>query len=533
MNELLNTFPLIALYAELHYRLKYIGSRYYIDEPEILADLPYRIEPGYSIPILLLIKDSHLYPIHLDRVSIYILKSSKILLNKELDYDCHIENAWWEDTIYLNTQGIRGIVQIQVKFNYSVNGKEKQNMNHNFPQSRQKNLECLISEYNYPRDAAVQYGDLHYHTNLTEDMVEYGAPLRASLIAAESMGIDFYCNTDHSYDLDDKPGSWTEIDPELTKWKNSRNEIKCINKDPNLSSFIIPSEELTLHNHKGNNIHALILNNSDYLPGSGDSGEKFFNTNSEYNTQNVHDYLEDESLCIAAHPFNSVPFFQRILLNRGSWKDQDIQHAKISGLQISNGELDSGYHLGVQKWILFLLNGLQKYIYAGNDAHGNFNIYRQIKAPMLTLFEKKEQIFGKYRTGIYAEKQNDIQSAVEALRDGKCFITNGPLINITCEIDNKLYKMGSQIKACSGTIIVHGLSSPEFGEIKYIRILKGVLGEKKESVSFTLLNPRKYEVKQNYNIYADTPCYYRCEIKIDSAKDEIFGLTNPIWFYPS
>ena len=85
-------------------------------------------------------------------------------------------------------------------------------------------------------------------------MVEFGAPLHSTKIAAKAMGLDFFCNTDHSYDLDDKPGSWTEADPSLEKWHKSRNEIHRLNNEKPRNTFIIPSEELTLHNHNGRNI---------------------------------------------------------------------------------------------------------------------------------------------------------------------------------------------------------------------------------------------------------------------------------------
>ena len=83
---------------------------------------------------------------------------------------------------------------------------------HNFPGSSNHILTSYLSPYKYPKGKHIQYGDLHYHTNLTEDMVEYGAPLKETLLISEAMGLDFFCNTDHSYDLDDKIGSWIETD---------------------------------------------------------------------------------------------------------------------------------------------------------------------------------------------------------------------------------------------------------------------------------------------------------------------------------
>ena len=49
-------------------------------------------------------------------------------------------------------------------------------MSHNYPQSSLDYHKCYISKYSLPKDLNVKYGDLHYHTNLTDDMVEFGAP---------------------------------------------------------------------------------------------------------------------------------------------------------------------------------------------------------------------------------------------------------------------------------------------------------------------------------------------------------------------
>ncbi|WP_375182200.1 hypothetical protein, partial [Chryseobacterium sp.] len=77
------------------------------------------------------------------------------------------------------------------------------------------------------------------------------------------------------------PGSWTETDPTLEKWKKSRDEIHKLNIEKPDTTFIIPSEELTLHNLDGRNVHALILNNRSFLPGSGDSTERPFDFRSD------------------------------------------------------------------------------------------------------------------------------------------------------------------------------------------------------------------------------------------------------------
>ncbi|MBC8257174.1 MAG: hypothetical protein H8E85_07695 [Candidatus Marinimicrobia bacterium] len=527
--------PAVLLYAELHFRFKWTGSRYFQKEPEILADLPVRIEPESDIPILLIIKDSHLFPISLKFVEVVIFKSSKIIQSHTFQYNSQININWWDDTIMLNLNGIFGEIEINVEFTYNINGKNKKCTIHNYPLCTHDKLKTYISKYRYPNDDNVLYGDIHYHSNLTEDMVEFGAPLKATLTMAESLGLDFFCNTDHSYDLDDIPGSWTESDPNLEKWNKSRSEIKTLNKNISGKSFIIPSEELSLHNKDGRNVHALILNNSKFLPGSGDGAEEPFNFQADYNTKTVHSSLDKGSLCISAHPFNPVPLVQWFFVKRGKWKLKDIVEDNIAGIQIINGALDEGFYEGLEIWKKLLLGGYKKYIYAGNDAHGNFNIFRQIKTPMLSLFEKKEQLFGEFRTGVHTNGDNKtIETVVTSMKNGNCFVTNGPFINLTYQDNGHIYEMGNAVISNYGIITISIISTPEFGMIKKITIIKGIIGDNKEVDIFTIMNPRKYKLIKDFEINIIGSCYLRCEVEITSNNAKrIFAMSNPIWFSPN
>ena len=59
--QIIFSLPVIFLYAELHFRFKWFISMYFIKEPEIITDVPYRIDPNKKIPILILIKDAKKY----------------------------------------------------------------------------------------------------------------------------------------------------------------------------------------------------------------------------------------------------------------------------------------------------------------------------------------------------------------------------------------------------------------------------------------------------------------------------------------
>ncbi len=50
--------PYLFLYTEMHYRFAIPFSRYYKDEPEILSDIPHRINPNNLVPVMILVKDA-------------------------------------------------------------------------------------------------------------------------------------------------------------------------------------------------------------------------------------------------------------------------------------------------------------------------------------------------------------------------------------------------------------------------------------------------------------------------------------------
>ena len=80
MIELKELFPALGpflLYAELHPRLfpfpNILNRRF----PEILADAPSRINRNSKLPILVLVKDSHLYPVELISVMVEMFQAGE------------------------------------------------------------------------------------------------------------------------------------------------------------------------------------------------------------------------------------------------------------------------------------------------------------------------------------------------------------------------------------------------------------------------------------------------------------------------
>lgn len=522
--------PLFFLYSELHYRFPFIPSLYFVKEPEILSDIPHRIDPGRDIPVFLFIKDADEFNLLLESVTISMFTHKKTHFTKEFILNENITSHFWSKTIHIPQPILKGNIFSEVAFKYQIEKKKKSCVNHNIRTLRYQPFKIHLAENKLPGCETVQWGDLHYHSNLTEDMVEFGAPLDATLTACKAVGLDFICNTDHSYDLDDLQGSWTETDSELKKWNHSRLEINKLNEEFDFSPFMIPSEELTMHNSLGRNVHALILNNDTFLPGQGDGAEKTLDFHSEHNSDTVYNELEEKALCIAAHPFVSIPVMQWLFFKRGVWEDYDILQDRMVGLQILNGEIDSDFLRGVKEWIYYLLKGHRKFIYAGNDAHGNFNIFRQIKIPMIKIEQADKQILGRCRTGVFPEKHNNIESTIKALSKGNCFITTGPYLKFNL---NGNINMGNEFTGQNAKLNISALSSPEFGPILGIRVMQGIIGEKKEVVFLDEVNSKSaFKMELNEHIQINEKGYLRVEVETGGVKAKHLAMTNPIWIIP-
>ena len=183
--------PFFLLYTELHYRFPLNFSRYFIKEPEIIADVPHRINPNNKIPVMVLVKDADKYPILLRDVNIDIYKNSQIAGSNLYLINSKIDKYWWHKTFFVDPKKINGHTNFQVRINYELNGCVKTVTNHNIKILKPIPLNVYISEYNLPGNHLTQYGDIHYHSHLTDDMVEFGAPLKPTLEACKVLGLDF------------------------------------------------------------------------------------------------------------------------------------------------------------------------------------------------------------------------------------------------------------------------------------------------------------------------------------------------------
>jgi len=522
----------ILLYAETHYSFKGIYSRLKKKEPEIIVDVPHRIEPNMSIPVLLLFKDAHLFPIKLKRVELTLIHNRRQVYHKRHQIDKLIQTQleWQIIEVNLN-QKIFGNVQLDVKFQIEINGKKKNYRNDNYRISSHKPFDIYLSQETLPKQHGWVFGDLHYHSSFTADQVEFGAPLEPTALLAKAMGLSFFAATDHSYDLDDYEDNPLKTDLDLSKWKQLHEEIETLNHRQKTPVIIIPGEEVSCGNTGSRNVHMLLLNNKRFISGKGDSAERWFRTNPDFQIDEILRQLENDAVAIAAHPEITPPFLQWLLIRRGKWSLKDYLHERLIGLQVWNSQDNKYLKKGIESWTKLLLMGERKYIFAGNDAHGNFNRFRQIGFPFWTLRENKNEIFGNARTALYLENQISSEEIIKTIKKGRAIITNGPFAQISLENENhERALIGDEISGESFKIRMSAISNHEFGEILSVKLFWGNLVARQEVVIM--------EAKQFNSLYSfektisfrppASPGYFRLEAQ--SKKEGIKKCyTNPIW----
>jgi len=533
--------PPIVLYAETHYRFKYFFSFLKKSEPEIITDAPHRIDPDTSLPILLLIKDADRYPVHFISVTITVLQHKTLLYTEVVQppQPIPITTKYWWRIIELQfrdtLENIFGHFNIIVDVMIEQNGRRKKITNNNHRTSSKQPLHVYRSETKLPSIPGWIFGDTHTHSTYTEDQVEFGSPIGASVALCKAMGLSFFCVTDHSYDLDDAINNFLENDPTLPKWTQLQKEVSEVNQHEQHFT-VVRGEEVSCENSDGKTVHLLLFGSRKFFHGSGDGAERWFKTSCEHTIPSVLNNKELFTAAYAGHPTEEVPFLQQLFLNRGEWTKADMATEGLHGIQILNGECSDHFKNGLDVWRWLLLRGNKKFIAAGNDAHGNFNRFIQIGIPFFTIREKDSQLFGKMKTAIFSLPNEP--AVVKALQQGKSVITNGPLAIIEIETDrNGIGKIGETVQGGKFIYKIKAESTPEFGRFESIRIILGIIGKKEK----TIQEIREFQHPYSLHLISTWESvsafsYIRAEAFTTEAKGidrNGFCYTNPIWITPN
>jgi hypothetical protein len=523
-----------ALYAETHYTLagfSLIHRRW----PEIVADAPYRVEPGRSIPILLLLRHADRFPVTVESARAFLRHpDGSETAFPLIEEPVTIASRSWHRVFHIRpAEGIFGEGSINVRLDVRRPGDSacRSVVNSNLPGVRPLPLLVRIAEHPLPAMDGCLFADLHHHSEYTDDQVEYGTPLEAVAEMAPAMGVAAAAVTDHSYDLDDVEGEFRVKDPLLTRWNAMRE--RCAEIGRRTGFLLLPGEELSASNARGRNVHLLLLNNRTFVPGTGDSAERWFRTKSERSVREVLDGKAPDTLAFAAHPEHRFHFLQRFFLSRDSWTGEDYRHPNLTGMEILNGVPDKGYLAGLRAWIRLLLEGRRLYLAAGNDAHGAFNRTFQIGLPWISVMHSRLYLFGRSRTGILAGENPSAENLLEALAAGRCFITTGPAMTLSVTNERgETARLGGSLSGKRFDAAIEAVTTPEFGPLEYVKLWLGDLSGRRE-VPWIELKPGTSEtrIRKTFgmeNLKADV--YVRgLAVSRDASGRTSFAVTNPIW----
>ncbi len=509
-------FPILN-YAETHYKPSFLKSAYYRTHPEIIFDVPHtlKLQKQKELPVFCIVKDAEKFPCTITSIILYLQSGS--ICRKITISDTEI----YVDKPYLATEFAANIpkdffnkhVYITVIAEYKLSNNTTHTcINDNYRGMPYSPFRTYICNENDCFPQNWYKGDCHYHSNYTNDQVEFGADIKSAKSAAKALGLDWFFVTDHSYDLDDKEDNCLQNDPELTKWNKLTNEINTLSDE---DVCVILAEEVSIGSTENKNLHLIAVRPEQFIPGYGDSAETWGKTEPTVSIKDVEQYKP--KLLIAAHPFEPVSYLQSLSFSfrRSEWKQPDFIAGNVNILQIINGSNKSHINRSIKKWVDLLLKGNMYFITAGNDAHGNFGLQRQVKLPFIQLESKIEQLFGKWFT---AFKHNSNNPA-DGIRNGCMILSNGPFLDFILKTDTGEYEIGSTIKYSPQLDFSYcTVSTSQFGKFTKVLLYIGDTDTRKE----TKVDLLKESAPEDY----PQKGYIRMEGFTENGGRVI---TNPIW----
>lgn len=511
-------FLFIFGYAEIHYRMKYFFSFLSYKQPEIIFDLPTRVKFGKELPVFLIINDAHQFAVSISNIKIKAVHESGF----EQIFSFSVKNRLTDRYVDLTFPILlekTGIWYLTPSVWIEINKKKILISVDNYKKTNKLPLKVFVSNDLFPKYNNQFSGDLHYHSRYTFDQVEFGAGLTITKKCMSAIDLDFLCVTDHSYDLDDEPNNYLTNTHDFPKWKQLLNEVNELNKEPN--HLLIPGFELSTGNKKEKNVHLLFLGQRRFIIGKGDGAEKWFKTKPDKTIEEALELKDEQAVTYAAHPFEVIDWLQQKLLGRGNYSLNDISSGKLS-LQILNGIIDDTFQKSKRIWISLLQKGNKISIGAGNDAHGNFNRFRQIAIPFFTMKEMDHQVFGRFRTIVQAENLTE-KNILNALRFGNSYLTNGFAIDLTNK--NKTIKFGESYYFDDiENLTINLKSTEEFGKISTINIYWG-LSEKEVTTNFQIDDLTGQTRLVMPNNLKEVPLYFR----VEATGSKSYLISNPIY----
>jgi hypothetical protein len=237
----------------------------------------------------------------------------------------------------------------------------------------------------------------------------------------------------------------------------------------------------------------------------------------------------DRALCFAAHPGYKPGLLERMLLKRGVWSSEDYDRG-LHGVQFWNGRVNAAFYRGRRQWIDLILSGRRICALGGSDAHGDFSRERKIGFPFLFTRETAENRFGSVRTAVWAGELST-GAVVNALRNGRAVVTNGPFVTLNVHHNGKKAGIGGSVSAGRLRVELTALSTAEFGPIKQATLILGVRGggERKVRIQHPDEPADAFRLLFSEELDAAGAGYVRAEVSSGSGNNIFYGFTNPVW----
>lgn len=521
-------------YVEIHY-IFFGYSLINNAHPEVLVDVPWRVDAGKRIPVLCIVKDSDKFPIKLKRITArYGMKGGETLEKSLLDGErpLYISEHYWDMLSFIEVpKGETGCLKVAIEIEYTRKGIKNVIVSDNFPGLSHAPFKVLVSPCKLPSFPGWYCGDPHYHSDMTQDQVEFGAPVGIAASMGKAMGLSWLVTTDHSYDLDRSIGEYFQHDPKLARWHKMREDASAANSE-NDDFVVIPAEEISCGNSKSHNIHLLAFDTPQFIPGSGDGVKRKMNKRPDLTLrQCINRINQMGGFAYAAHPESGNGFMGKLLLNRDHWREKDYAQGGYSGLQFWNGVKGKEFDEGYKKWVQLLVTGRRLYVLGGNDAHGDFNRCRKIKYPNTRVTESYEHVFGKTKTYAYCGDDLSVAGIHKALRNGRTVVTDGPVVIMQAEnAAGEAAMIGDEITGTELSLTINARSSEEFGAIDRVILYWGDILEEAERVEQVFV-PEKdgFSPVFSHKMNSKNEGYIRVEA-ISSARGKSYlCITNPIW----
>lgn len=506
---------------------------------DILADCPWRLDPGYGyLPVLIFIKDAG------DNINDYDIDYVSVKYNaREIyrkDYNFKVTDNYynlynkgdWYDIMEVPVETLPHNEQITLKITIKENGEW-----YDPDGDTEMDLKTWISDYALPQMPGWSAGDVHFHSHLTDNEFEFGGPVMMAKVAGEAIGLTFITITDHAVDM------------------NATKYGYLMRLCDSLSSplmVLLPGEEVSAKNYEGHFLHTLVYNQSQHLVGSEISGPGY-TREGYYINEILSRMLPDSAFLYIAHPeigkFRwEIPFIGWSI-DRGMTRDHDYLTPGLHGLQLWNTrrQIENWYEnllIGLVKWKGLLAEGRKIFISAGSDAHGDFSYSRLFTS---TSYPNPatdwSNAMGRVRTYLYSRQPNSQASLFQAMKEGRSICSDGPLTDLCIIQGTDTARIGDSLIINSPTIKIHLdlISTPEFGRIDSCLLLQGHIFEPDNQLDDYF--ERTVNLIQN-PIYSDSlsfsllsylipgkPYYFRLESNTDLAMDFISYrcYTNPLW----